>query len=79
MDADHARDKVTRKSVTGIVILLNNTPICWLSRRQRTVETSTHGSELGAACIVTDRLIAWRYKLQMLGVKLESLSWISQG
>ena len=27
MDADHARDKLTRRSVSGILILLNNTPI----------------------------------------------------
>ena len=27
VDADHARDKVTRRSVTGILLLLNNTPI----------------------------------------------------
>ena len=27
VDADHARDKVTRKSVTGIILLLNNTPL----------------------------------------------------
>ena len=76
MDADHARDKVTRKSVTGIVLLLNNTPITWLSKRQKTVETSTYGSELVAARIATDLLIEWRYKLRMLGVKLESSSWM---
>ena len=27
VDADHARDKITRRSVTGIVTLLNSTPI----------------------------------------------------
>ena len=31
VDADHARDKVTTRSVTGIIILLNNTPIVWVS------------------------------------------------
>ncbi len=48
VDADHARDKVTRRSVTGIVLLQNNTTIIWSSKRQKTVETSTYGSELGA-------------------------------
>ena len=76
VDADHARDKVTRKSVTGIVLLLNNTPISWLSKRQKTVETSTYGSDLVAARIATDLLIEWRYKLRMLGVQLESSSWM---
>ena len=27
VDADHARDKLTRRSVTGIVLLVNNTPL----------------------------------------------------
>ena len=27
VDADHARDKVTCRSVTGVLMLLNNTPI----------------------------------------------------
>ena len=49
VDADHARDKVTRRSVTGIVLLMNNTPLAFVSKRQKTVETSTYGSELVAA------------------------------
>src|SRR5687768_3750348 len=31
VDADYARDKVTRRSVTGTVNLLNNTSINWTS------------------------------------------------
>ncbi len=76
VDADHARDQVTRRSVTRIVLLLNNTPLSWLSKRQKTVETSTYTSELVPARIATDLLIEWRYKLQMLGVQLESSSWM---
>jgi hypothetical protein len=68
------RDKLTRRSTTGIVLLINNTPIAWLSRRQKTVETSTYGSELIAARIAVDLLIEMRYKLRMLGVKLEESS-----
>ena len=65
VDADHARDKVTCRSVTGIVLLINNTPITWMSKRQRTVETSTYGSELVAARIATDLIIEMRYKLRI--------------
>jgi hypothetical protein len=72
VDADHARDKVTRRSVTGIILLLNNTPLVWISKRQKTVETSTYGSEMVAARIAVDLIIEMRYKLRMLGVKLES-------
>ena len=76
VDADHARDKVTRRSVTGILVLLNNTPIAWVSKRQKTVETSTYGSELVAARIAIDMIVEMRYKLRMLGVKLEDTSYL---
>ena len=71
VDADHARNKVTRRSVTGIVLLVNNTPLVWVSKRQKTVETSTYGSELVAARIAIDLIIEMRYKFRMLGIKLE--------
>jgi hypothetical protein len=41
VDADHAHDLVTRRSITGILVMLNNTPIRWIFKRQKTVETST--------------------------------------
>ena len=44
VDADHARDEVTRRSTTGILAFLNCTPIRWYSNRQATVEASTYGS-----------------------------------
>ena len=71
VDADHARDKVTRRSVTGIILLVNNTPLVWISKRQKTVETSTYGSELVAARIAVDLIIEMRYKFRMLGIQLE--------
>ena len=37
VDADHAQDKLTRRSVSGIIMLLNNTLILWMSKRQKTV------------------------------------------
>ena len=40
---DHAHDQVTRRSFTGIIVFLNNTPIRWYSKRQKTVESSTYG------------------------------------
>ena len=44
-DANHAGDKVTRRSHTGILIYLNCAPIIWYSKAQNTVESSTFGSE----------------------------------
>jgi len=74
VDADHARDQLTRKSVTGIIILVNNTPISWTSKRQKTVESSTYGSELVASRIAVEMLIALRYQLAMLGCRVEDTS-----
>ena len=71
VDADHAHDQVTRRSVTGIVVMLNNTPIRWVSKRQKTVESSTYGSELVAARIATELILELRYTLRMLGVPLD--------
>lgn len=53
VDADYAHDVVTRRSVTGTLLLVNNMPVAWVSKRQKTVETSTYGSELVAARLAT--------------------------
>jgi hypothetical protein len=74
VDADHARNNVTRRSVTGILLLINNTPLVWISKRQRTVETSTFGSEMIAARMAIDLIIEMRYKLRCLGIKVEKRS-----
>ncbi len=71
VDADHAHDQLTRQSVTGILLFINNTPIKWISKRQKTVETSTYRSELVASRMATDAIIAVRYNLCMLGVAID--------
>jgi hypothetical protein len=58
VDADHAGNKVTRRSHTGIVILLNNAPVIVFSKRQNTCESSTYGSELVAMRIARDQISA---------------------
>ena len=62
---------VTRRSVTGILLLLNNTPIRWLCKRQKTVETATYGSELVAARVTTELILETRYMLRSLGVHID--------
>jgi hypothetical protein len=61
VDAEHANDLVTRRSITGILVMLNNTPIRWISKRQKTVEKSTYGSELLASRIATELILDVRY------------------
>ena len=45
VDANLFHDWLTGRSVTGILSLLNQTPIDWYSKKQATVETATYGSE----------------------------------
>ena len=66
-DADHAHDVVTRRSVTGVLLFLNNTPVKWISQRQKTVETSTYGSELVSAKVATELVLEYRNALRMMG------------
>ena len=47
-DVSHASFLITRRSVTGIVLILNNTILRCISKRQNTVEGSTYGSEMVA-------------------------------
>ena len=73
-DASHAPCLVTRRSVTGIVLMLNNTIIRCTSKRQNTVETSSYGAEMIAGRLAVEQVMDMRYKLRMLGVPIENAS-----
>jgi hypothetical protein len=73
VDADHAHDLVSRRSITGILVMLNYTAIRWISKRQKTVETSTYGSELVASRVTTELILEIKYMLRTLGVALDGL------
>ena len=49
-DADFASCLDTRKSVSGVVLMLNNGPVGWMSRKQSIVATSTTDAEYVAIC-----------------------------
>ena len=71
VDADHAGNRVTRRSQSGILLFVNRAPVLWYSKRQNTVETSTFGSEFVAMRIAVELIEALRYKLRMFGVPIE--------
>jgi hypothetical protein len=70
VDADHAHDLVTRSSIKEILVMLINTPIRWIFKRQKTVETSTYGSDLMASRVATELFLEIRFMLRSLGVVL---------
>jgi hypothetical protein len=71
VDASHANDILTRRSVTGFIMFLGQTPVVTYSKRQNTVESASYGSELVAARIAIENVLAMRYKLRMLGMPVE--------
>ena len=71
VDADHAGCRATRRSHTGVLIYVNRAPIVWYSKRQNTVESSTFGSEFIAMKTAIDLIEGLRYKLRMMGIKVD--------
>ena len=71
VDADHAGNKVTRRSHTGFIIRLMGAPIIWYSKRQNTVESSTFGSEFNAMRVALEHVESLRYKLRMFGIPID--------
>ena len=71
VDANHAADKSTRKSQTGILMFINKAPVMWHSKRQNGVEASTFGSEFIALKNAFELVVSLRYKLRMFGIPIE--------
>jgi hypothetical protein len=76
VDSDHAHDKITRRSITGIIMFVGRTPVYYSSKRQGSIETSTYGAEFCAMKTCMEELIALRYMLRCLGVKVEHASLV---
>jgi hypothetical protein len=68
VDANLMHDVTAKKSVTGILHLINKTPLDWYSKKQATVETATYGSVFVAARICIEQIIDLRSMLRYLGV-----------
>jgi hypothetical protein len=76
VDANLMHDLVTGRSLTGILHLINKTPIDWYSKKQATVETATYGSEFVAARTCVEQIIDLRTTLRYLGVPVRDKSYM---
>ena len=76
VDANLMHDVTTGRSVTGILHLVNKTPIEWYSKKQATVETATYGSEFVAARVCVEQIIDLRNTLRYLGVPIRDRSYM---
>ncbi|KAG7356085.1 hypothetical protein IV203_000771 [Nitzschia inconspicua] len=74
--ANLMHDLVTGRSLTGILHLLNKTPIDWYSKKQATVETATYGSEMVAMRKCVEQVVDLRNTLRYLGGPIRDKSYI---
>lgn len=71
VDASHGPDTQGRKSVTGVLLFFGSTPICWVTKRQNVVETSTFSAEFAALRMAVEKVIELRYALRSFGILVE--------
>ena len=69
-DASLGDDTETKRSTSGIVIYLGNTPIIWKSKRQPTVALSTTEAELIAACQTCQEILWLKELLNEFKIKI---------
>ena len=67
-DSDHAHDKVTCRSITGMFVFVGSLPILWKEKRQGAIQSSTYGAEFSAGRTAVEEAGAIRYLLRSLGV-----------
>jgi hypothetical protein len=75
-DANLVHCLATGRSMSGIIHLLNQTPIQWFCKKQNVVETATYGSEFMVARQATEQIMDLRYTLRMMGIPLDGPAWM---
>ncbi len=75
-DANLLHDLTTGRSCTGILHLVDQTPVEWFSKLQKTVETATYGSECVAAHLASEPFMDLRYTLRMVGERLDGKAYM---
>ena len=70
-DSDHAHDRKTRRSITGMIAFVGRTPVHWTSRRQGAIASSTYTAEFMAGRTAAEEAVALRYTLRALGIPIE--------
>ena len=76
VDANLMHCSVTGKACTGIIHMINGTPVDWYAKRQGTIEMATYLSEMVAARTATEQIMDTRYTLMYMGVPLDGPTWM---
>ena len=69
VDADYAGDTDTRRSTTGMVVMMNDGPICWQSRLQKLCAQSTAEAEIYAVVDASKEAIHIKLMCEELGIR----------
>ena len=67
-DSNHGHDKVTGRSVTGMISFVGRTPVHWSAKRQGAVQSATFGAEFVALKRAVEEAITLRYHMRSMGV-----------
>ena len=76
VDANLMHCAATGRAMTGILHLVNKTPMDWFCKKQGTVETATYGSEFNAARACVEQIMDIRMTLRYLGVPIRDRSYV---
>ena len=74
-DANLYHDLVTGRAMSGVLHLVNQTPVASFCKKQQTVETATYGSEFMVARQCCEQIIDLRYTLRMMGIPIDGPAW----
>jgi hypothetical protein len=69
LDASHASDVDTRRSITGYIFFISGGPVSWQSRMQTSVALSSMESEYMAASAAAQEALWLNRLLQQLGLR----------
>ena len=76
VESNHGHDRLTRRSITGMISFVGRTPTYYVARIQSLVQTPTFGDEFIALEMAVDKAITLRYYLRSMGVKVTKSSII---
>ncbi len=76
VDSDHAHDRKTRRSISGLIAFIGSTPVNWFSKRQGAIASSTYQAEYSALRSATEEAIHLRYMLRAMGIPVKSATTI---
>lgn len=76
VNANLYHDMITGCSVTGILHLINKTPLDFYSKKQATVEMATYGWEFVAARTCVEQIIDLHLTLHYLGIPICTWSYM---